>query len=54
MWIPKKKWLSLEKRVAVLEVQVRSQQKVAVDMNAIKRQLQKKVAIHDNDEARQG
>lgn len=36
MWISKKKWESLEKRIADLEGQVQSQLKVKIDINAIR------------------
>lgn len=39
MWISKKKWESLEKRIADLEVQVQSQLKVKIDINAIRQYL---------------
>ncbi len=41
MWISKKKWQALEKRVADLEVQVQGQLDVKIDADSIRRALQR-------------
>lgn len=41
MWILKKKWQALEKRVADLEGKVQSQQEVKIDAKAIRQNLRK-------------
>lgn len=53
MWISKKKWQSLEKRVADLERQVQGQPDVKIEANAIRQNLQKIEARRDNDVIRQ-
>lgn len=44
MWISKKKWESLEKRIADLEGQVQSQLKVKFDINTIRQYLHRHAA----------
>lgn len=39
MWVSKKKWQSLEKRVADLEVQVRSQQERRITLQSLRNAL---------------
>lgn len=46
MWISKKRWESLEKRIAHLEVQVQSQLKVKIDINTICQYLHRHAANH--------
>lgn len=52
MWISKKKWQALEKRVADLEGQVQGQLEVKIDSDAIRQALEKRVA--DLEERVQG
>lgn len=40
MWISKKKWQDLEKRVADLEVQVQGQRKMKIDMESVTGRIQ--------------
>lgn len=49
MWISKKKWQVLEKRIADLEEQIQGQLDVKIDADAIRRTLQKIEANHGRD-----
>ena len=40
MWISKKRWESLEKRIADLEEQVQSQHETKVDIDMVTRRIQ--------------
>lgn len=48
MWISKKKWKALEKRVADLEGQVQSQLDIKIDIDAIRREYLRFGANHDS------
>lgn len=49
MWISKKKWQTLEKRIADLEDQFQGQLNVEIDANAIRQSLRKIEANRDSD-----
>lgn len=46
MWISKKKWQALEKRVADLEGQVQGQLEVEFDAELLNRQIQERFREH--------
>lgn len=49
MWISKKKWQVLEKRIADLEAQVQGQLNIEIDAESLNRQIQERFREHPEE-----